>query len=89
MKKQTLEYIELSDLVPESWRDWFYGLISEDAPFSWGDNNRTLVTALRLHDHVYDRIDVAIEDGVITQEDADKFLKMVEELKQTYIDLEN
>ena len=39
---ETCEFIALTEIVPEAWRNWFYEMISENAPFSWGDNNRTL-----------------------------------------------
>jgi hypothetical protein len=92
MKKKTIKIIEISDVVPQAWIGWFYGTISEDAPFSWGDNNRTLVTAERLHDHCVDRLDFDIdelEEMELNQVDIDNFLRGLEDLGQTYIDLEN
>lgn len=82
-------FVEVSDLVPKQWTHWFWSLISEDAPFSWGDNNRTLVTASRFHDHCMNRLDCP-EDFGITQKAVDKFLKKIADLGETmYIDLEN
>ena len=81
-----VELVEITSLVPEHWASWFYAVISEDAPFSWGDNNRTLVTAERLHDHCADRL-ADVED--VNEMDIDNFLRKLEELGQTYIDLEN
>jgi len=89
MKKETVEFIPVSSLVPEGWEHWFYGIISEDAPFSWGDNNRTLITALRFHDHCADRLDEDIVEDGVNMVDIDNFLRQLEELGQTYIDLEN
>jgi len=87
--RKTVEIIEVTSLVPKEWVNWFYGLISENAPFSWGDNNRTLVTASRFHTHVFGCLDLAIEDEDVSQEDVDSFLEMLEGLGETYIDLEN
>lgn len=84
MKK--IGFIEVSDLVPQSWGDWFWCLISEDAPFSWGDNNRTLIAASRFHAHCIDRLE-DVED--VSNEEIEKFLKTIESLGETYIDLEN
>jgi hypothetical protein len=86
---QQCSFIAVTDLVPEDWRGWFWGLISDSAPFSWGDNNRTMVTASRFYDHCKDRLDDP-EDFDITQEDVDAFLEKIEDLGETmYIDLEN
>ena len=86
---ETVELIPLTSLVPDEWTHWFYGRISEDAPFSWGDNNRTLVTASRLLSHAIDRLDdVSVDEGV-PQEDVDFFLKTIEGLGEAYVDLEN
>lgn len=91
-KIKSCSFIELSDIVPAEWRDWFYTAISENAPFSWGDNNRTLVTASSLYDHIddalFDAEEVHDEEGENTKE-YNQFLSMLAGLGETYIDLEN
>ena len=92
MKKQTCEFIEATTLIPNNWTNWFWGLISESAPFSWGDNNRSLVCCCDFLEHVKNMIDIddLIEDGCkITQEEYDEFCEKLESLGTTYIDLEN
>jgi hypothetical protein len=89
MNKQTVEFIEGSDIVPKGWRDWFWGQFSENAPFSWGDNNRTFITAQRFHNHAIDVLEMAVDDGAITKKEAKLFLDKLDKLGQTYIDLEN
>jgi len=85
-----LTYYELTDLIPSNWVEWFYAAISENAPFSWGDNNRTLVTVERFVDHMNNRVDGAISDGTITQGEYDEVKEAIESLGSlTYIDLEN
>lgn len=88
-KIQTVEFYNVTDLVPEEWGSWFWGLVSGDAPFSWGDNNRTLVTASRFYDHCNEKLEFVVEDGDVTQDEVDAFLKTIEDLGETYIDLEN
>ena len=39
------EFIEATDLVPKGWAPWFWIVVSENAPFSWGDNNFVLFMA--------------------------------------------
>lgn len=78
---QTCEFISASDLVPRSWDCWFWGLISEDAPFSWGDNNRSMVTASDFADHCEERLDDSPK--------VKRFLKKVRSLGEMYIDLES
>jgi hypothetical protein len=100
MKKKTCEYVEASTLVPEAWNS-FWGVISENAPFSWGDNNRSLVTASDFKRHVVARMDVcepdagepdetdsALEEPILFSEYM-TFLYTLDELGETYIDLEN
>jgi hypothetical protein len=82
-------FIELTDIVPNDWASWFYQLVSEGAPFSFGDNNRTLVTASRFLDHWAANMDIPIEDGDITEDEANNFSTMLESFGETYIDLEN
>jgi len=84
--RQTVGFVEVTSLVPKDWTTWFYAVISEDAPFSWGDNNRTLVTAERFYNHCANRLEDIDE---ITQEEIESFLETIKELGQTYIDLEN
>jgi len=62
-----------------------FEILSLDAPFSWGDNNRTLVTASRLLTHWINSRDIIAPSN-------DCFEKLVEDLEslgETYIDLEN
>ena len=85
--KKSVKYIELSSLVPKEW-DWFYGLISENAPFSWGDNDITLVRASRFYPHVCNALEDMADEG-ISQTEINLFLEMINEQGDTYIDLEN
>jgi hypothetical protein len=93
IKKQTVAFVEVTSIVPEDWYDWFFGAISDNAPFSWGDNNRTLVTAERLHDHcadVFSYLDYGADElEDVNEVDLDNFLRKLEGMGETYIDLEN
>ena len=85
IKLETCEFIPLTALIPEKWVDWFYERISENAPFSWGDNNRTLVDADAFARHCDNR---DLTDNA-SEKEVKKFMDMLNELGQTYIDLEN
>jgi hypothetical protein len=99
MKKQikvpeyeTAKYVPLSVIVPDNWKSWFYDAISLDAPFSWGDNNRTLVDAISFGHHAEERIDMEESFGNIgTIKGRKSFFSMLDQLEkeQIYIDLEN
>lgn len=54
---QTAAFYPITDIVDHSGEDseGFYESLSDDAPFSWGDNNRTLVTAQRIMNHMVER----------------------------------
>lgn len=79
-------FVEVSDLVPKSWTPWFWGLISEGAPFDWGNNNRSLVTASDFARHCEARL---LDCKETSQSAKTKFLKQLWDLGETYIDLEN
>jgi hypothetical protein len=87
IERFTVDMVEVSSIVPENWAWWFYSIISENAPFSWGDNNRTLVTASRFYDHVKECLEINASE--VPEEEIQEFLKVVEDLGETYIDLEN
>lgn len=85
---ETCRFIPVSSVVPAAWRSWFWQLVSEDAPFSWGANNRTLVTASAFFDHCSARLDDAGESQK-RQREITKWLEFVSSLGETYIDLES
>ena len=68
MKKQQCEFVEVSDIIPSNWDGWFWSTISEDSPFSLGDNNRSLVCASDFLDHCESCIYI---DNVICDNDLD------------------
>ena len=86
---ETCEFIEATSIVPREWDMWFWALISDNAPFSWGDNNRSMVTASDFRRHCADRLLDAADDEDVSQGAIDSFLKRLEDLEETYIDLEN
>ena len=91
-KSETCEFIPATALVPVCWEDWFWAAFSSDAPFSWGDNNRTLVTASRFVAHAKDVINQSLGGDNPSPEEAaecEAFLSALDELGETYIDLEN
>ena len=84
---QACYFVTMSSLVPKSWVDWFYTAISDNAPFSWGDNNRSLVTASSLADHCENRLESGSD--TTSQSNITKFLNKLRALGETYVDLEN
>jgi hypothetical protein len=85
MKVQTCQFVSVTALLPKSWRKQrrseFWSLISQDAPFSWGDNNRSMVTASFFASHCEERMD----DSLASK----RFLDKVRSLGEMYIDLES
>ncbi len=46
LKIKTVEYVELKSVLPRRHRYWFFeALANTQPPFSWGDNDMSLVTA--------------------------------------------
>lgn len=93
INKHTCEFVKASDIyfeVPDSLIDTFWEIISSDAPFSWGDNNRTLIAACRFLDHCKACFDKRLREHYhVKDEDWEKFCNVLLELGNTYIDLEN
>ena len=85
IKLETCEFVPVSSLVPKKWANGFWDVISENAPFSWGDNNRSLITAEVFADHCQNR---DLEDYA-SEKEVERFMKTLRGLGQTYIDLEN
>ena len=80
------EFIRITDLVPENWIHWFFGKLSETNKVTWGDANRTMITADFLADIVSD-MDLDIEET--TEGARREWVKKVRNLGQMYVDLEN
>ena len=85
---ETVSFVPVTAIVPKKWASWFYDAISSNAPFSWGDNNRTLVTAERFANHVEETVFNGSNDD-ISEEEIKPFLDMLRANSLTYIDLEN
>jgi len=87
---QTAKFVPITSIVPESWKAWFYHEISENAPFSWGYNNRSLVDALDFRHHVENVLELHSEEENI-KEDYQSFMDVLTYISQDriYIDLEN
>lgn len=77
-----IPYSALLDQVAVEHIDQISCLISESAPFSWGDNNRSMVSPSRLLDHA--------EDALEGEEGAEEFIAAVKAIPENvYVDMEN
>jgi hypothetical protein len=76
----TCSFFNLSDIVPSS----LFETISESSSFTYGDNNRSLITASRLLEHLQS----SMFGEILTEEESASF-EILESLGETYIDLEN
>jgi hypothetical protein len=93
---QIAKFVPISDIIPKDWHGWFYDVISQDAPFSWGDNNRTLIDAISFGHHAEDVLDIEESFGNNIEEDGsikgrEEFFDILNALakKNIYVDLEN
>ena len=77
-----LRFVYASAIVPSTWTEWFWGEVAEDAPFSWGDNNHSLVDIRSFANHCEERLD-----------DSPKVKRWLREIRKMsdniYIDMEN
>ena len=58
----TLKSVGVSQIIPEQWQDFIWTGLSDDAPFSWGDNNHSLVDAFSFGDHLDSVLDYYEDD---------------------------
>ena len=90
MNIETCAFVSMSSLIPPHWWDWAFYLISDSAPFSWGDNNRTMVAKHRFHDHCTNRFEDVVRDGDVSQAELDMFFVKLDKVPDNvYIDLEH
>ena len=84
-------FYELSNIVPPAWTSWFYGRISENAPFSWGDNDRTMVTMERLIEHIERTFDIEeVEEYSVDCEEWESYIEYLNSFTPaTLVDLES
>lgn len=84
MKIKTVEYVELKSVLPRRHRCWFFeALASTQPPFSWGDDDRSLVAAVRLQAWC----EYAMPKS--TQKTLSRFYGRLRKLGSTLVDLEN
>jgi protein tyrosine phosphatase len=73
------DYVALSDIVPAAW-DWFWEMLDcNEAPFSFGDNNFSMVTGDRFAEWLEECYEYWVQTEVtdvdrISKEDWDKFI---------------
>jgi len=84
MEVQSCQFVSATNLVPRGWDHWFWEAISVSAPFTWGDNNRSMVTASSFADHCEETI-----IGTIPMPTYRRFINKVRSLGEMYIDLES
>jgi hypothetical protein len=84
-KVQACCFVNASDIIPEEITREFWSVLSENAPFSWGDNNKSLVCAIDLAHHLRE-----IEDNFgFPTETLNAILQELDSLEETYVDLES
>lgn len=88
--RHTCEFVLSSDLLADHY--WAIEVLSESSSVTWGDSNRSLVAAsriLRVLREYWEASD--LEPGVPLKplEGVDELLVRLEDLGETYVDLEN
>lgn len=80
-----IKVIGISHIIPEAWKSWFKGELA-NGPWTWGDCDRSLVTAERFREFIYvgDRVDLETKDIEQFNKDLDYLI-----MDDVYIDLEH
>jgi hypothetical protein len=58
----TLKSVGVTQIIPDDWKNWIWTELSDGAPFSWGDNNHSLVDAFGFGDHLDSILDSQDEE---------------------------
>ena len=88
VKLHSCAFVPATKLVPRQWNNWFWALISDNAPFSWGDNNITLVDPDTFANHCEERLcEEMTRKGYPVK--FRPFIARVRALGNIYIDLES
>ena len=87
----TFKSVGVTQIIPEQWEHFIWTTLSDDAPFSWGDNNHSLVDAFSFGDHLDSVLDYHQDDY---EDDIKEYRQAVFdtinylEANKIYIDLE-
>ena len=81
------DFVCASDVIPKRWSKWFWDLFSDNAPFSWGDNNHTLVAIESFADHC--KACLIDSPKGVSKKAKVAFINKLLAIKQPYVDLEN
>ena len=86
----TLKSVGVTQIIPDNWKDFIWTGLSDDAPFSWGDNNHSLVDAFSFGDHLESVLDFYEEDYEEIKEHRQAVFDTINYLESNkiYIDLE-
>jgi len=88
-KIQTVQYIPVTQLIPTQMvKQGFWEVISESAPFTWGDADHTLIPAYVLGHHIESHQDCLADSG-INHRRTDRLLRKLRDLDETFVDMEN
>lgn len=49
---ESFSCVGVTQIIPEEWETWIWTALSDGAPFSWGDNNHSLVDAAGFGEHL-------------------------------------
>ena len=76
----TLKSVGVTQIIPEDWGYWIWTDLSDGAPFSWGDNNHSLVDAMSFKDHL---------DCILKYKDDDELEETIKEHRPAIMDTLN
>ena len=79
-KTKTVRYIPVTSLIPQGQEELF-GHLADDAPFSWGDNDITLVTVERFVEHLKE---VVNSQGLTEDPEIQELISDIQDLGDTY-----
>lgn len=92
IQPRNVKVIDLTDLVPDDWCEWFFGMLNTANPdFSYGDNNLTLINPDRFASFIDDAFLWYDDEEKVSDEEWQAFIDEIRSLtpRNIYINVED
>ena len=90
LKVQAIAFVHAVDVVPKQWHAWFWDAIAEGAPFTWGDNDYSIISMASFINWCERRIEPyeVDEKSPVSAEDLNAFYTRLRALGNLWLDME-
>lgn len=90
LKVQSIPFVQAVDVVPKQWHDWFWNVIADGAPFTWGDNDYSIISMssfINWCERCIEPYEID-ENSPVSTEDLNAFYTRLRSLGNLWLDME-